>query len=572
MGGSDPKGFYKILGVGTNASAAEIKTSYRRKAMEYHPDRCSLPNAKALFQQVEEAYRVLHDPASRSRYDASAVETPDSATSKPEVPEPVHCSVCGVVSAQPRYVIFYRTASFILATRSEPIQGIYCRKCAEKEAIKATLFTWFLGWWGIPFGPIYTVRALVINLFGGKRPSDVNARILAHQAWYFAAIGKFEIAQAVAEQALDFALNHSKRPTGEDARLRASLDAFIATLPTKTSVQKLANVWSRFGRPFIIQTGIMCAAIIGFSIFIVQSSTPTYTGSSYTPSYSTAVTPSGDAEPPDQFVAAKSESDRNKLTPAFKLAPTPTVKVASVSVMGTSNSALPTEVRPPVGSDNILNADEITYCLAQHIRIEAAQKVLNAYVHSDVRRFNSLVKDFNSRCGSYRYEQEVRSAAIASIASYKSKYEREGARWFTKKTAHKIVLGYKPVRIWQGVQHVYVRSRRIAPFRLKTRKGPENYYIKLIDAHTGRLVMTIYVRGGSSYETKVPVGTYKIHYAIGRIWYGIRHRFGPATAYNEGENEVTFSVRGNEVFGHDIELVPQFGGNFPTKSISAAQF
>lgn len=63
--------FYKLLGLDRNASDAEIKKSYRRLAMKYHPDRNKddPAEAEAKFKQVKEAYEVLSDPKKRSAYD-----------------------------------------------------------------------------------------------------------------------------------------------------------------------------------------------------------------------------------------------------------------------------------------------------------------------------------------------------------------------------------------------------------------------------------------------------------------------------------------------------------------------
>lgn len=63
--------FYKLLGVDRNASDAEIKKSYRRLAMKYHPDRNkdNPAEAEAKFKQIKEAYEVLSDPKKRSAYD-----------------------------------------------------------------------------------------------------------------------------------------------------------------------------------------------------------------------------------------------------------------------------------------------------------------------------------------------------------------------------------------------------------------------------------------------------------------------------------------------------------------------
>ncbi|MDP3590157.1 MAG: DnaJ domain-containing protein, partial [Methylobacter sp.] len=63
--------FYKLLGVDKNASDAEIKKSYRSKAMKHHPDRNkdNQVEAEAKFKQIKEAYEVLSDPKKRSAYD-----------------------------------------------------------------------------------------------------------------------------------------------------------------------------------------------------------------------------------------------------------------------------------------------------------------------------------------------------------------------------------------------------------------------------------------------------------------------------------------------------------------------
>ena len=63
--------FYKLLGVNKNASEAEIKKSYRKMAMKYHPDRNKeKPEvAEKKFKQVKEAYEILSDPQKRSAYD-----------------------------------------------------------------------------------------------------------------------------------------------------------------------------------------------------------------------------------------------------------------------------------------------------------------------------------------------------------------------------------------------------------------------------------------------------------------------------------------------------------------------
>lgn len=73
MSGQDwlSKDFYKVLGVSKDATAAEIKKAYRKKAKELHPDRHpDDPTAEDRFKEVGEAYAVLNDKEQRQQYDA----------------------------------------------------------------------------------------------------------------------------------------------------------------------------------------------------------------------------------------------------------------------------------------------------------------------------------------------------------------------------------------------------------------------------------------------------------------------------------------------------------------------
>src|SRR4051812_27629611 len=63
--------YYEVLNVAKTADGEEIKRSYRRLAMKYHPDRADgdKSEAEARFKECAEAYEVLSDPAKRKRYD-----------------------------------------------------------------------------------------------------------------------------------------------------------------------------------------------------------------------------------------------------------------------------------------------------------------------------------------------------------------------------------------------------------------------------------------------------------------------------------------------------------------------
>jgi molecular chaperone DnaJ len=61
--------YYEVLGVGRDAESGEIKKSYRKLALKYHPDKTKEPGAEAKFKEVSEAYSVLSDQQKRQQYD-----------------------------------------------------------------------------------------------------------------------------------------------------------------------------------------------------------------------------------------------------------------------------------------------------------------------------------------------------------------------------------------------------------------------------------------------------------------------------------------------------------------------
>lgn len=75
--------FYETLGLSKGASATDIKSAYRKKAMEFHPDRNKSPDAEEKFKEINGAYEVLSNPQKKQAYDqfGHAAFDPSSAGS-----------------------------------------------------------------------------------------------------------------------------------------------------------------------------------------------------------------------------------------------------------------------------------------------------------------------------------------------------------------------------------------------------------------------------------------------------------------------------------------------------------
>ena len=67
--------YYELLGVSRSASEKELKSAFKKKAMQYHPDK---GGDSEKFKQVNEAYQILSDTQKRQMYDQFGTADPQN--------------------------------------------------------------------------------------------------------------------------------------------------------------------------------------------------------------------------------------------------------------------------------------------------------------------------------------------------------------------------------------------------------------------------------------------------------------------------------------------------------------
>jgi hypothetical protein len=125
------------------------------------------------------------------------------------------------------------------------------------------------------------------------------------------------------------------------------------------------------------------------------------------------------------------------------------------------------------------------------------------------------------------------------------------------------------------------RRNKIAPLTIETQAGT-NYLIKLVNVGDAKDQIMIYVSGGQSYSTKVPLGFYHVRGASGDIWYGKEDLFGPDTRFFRlrtkngkatGELQVLhFYRQGNKIMGMTLSFKAVRDGNMEQEVISRNDF
>jgi hypothetical protein len=85
-----------------------------------------------------------------------------------------------------RFLYFLYTISFIIVTfkRTSGVYLIRRHENPRNRALRFTLASFLLGWWGIPWGPKYTIKSVLTNWKGGKDVTDEVMSVVAGYALF----------------------------------------------------------------------------------------------------------------------------------------------------------------------------------------------------------------------------------------------------------------------------------------------------------------------------------------------------------------------------------------------------
>jgi len=128
-------------------------------------------------------------------------DSPQIARGGPEARPPA-CQVCGRQDESLRLVVVPYVISALVVTLRRAWPGMFCWRHRVIRQALAGLITAAFGWWGIPWGFIYTPAALFKLARGGDQPADANAEMLSTLAEYKRQKGEPLAALAIAREAL----------------------------------------------------------------------------------------------------------------------------------------------------------------------------------------------------------------------------------------------------------------------------------------------------------------------------------------------------------------------------------
>ncbi|WP_457748250.1 hypothetical protein [Sulfurimonas sp.] len=177
--------------------------------------------------------------------------------------------------------------------------------------------------------------------------------------------------------------------------------------------------------------------------------------------------------------------------------------------------------------------------------------------------WSSLSEDKNTGTKSPLYSWIYWLLIIGSLIFFL--YQNLSSNHITKNNYPAVAMPYS------GQEQKFVSNESIAPLTIKTSTGA-NYLVKIVDYYSKSNIMTIFIKGGDTIKTKVPLGTFEIRYASGNHWYGYNHLFGDNTSYRKANQSFDFKNTGYKTTGYTLTLYHVLNGNLRTSHMNSSEF
>ena len=164
------------------------------------------------------------------------------------------CEICGRRDESLRAIVIPYVFSLLVITTRRAWAGVYCWRHRLQRLLAAGLISSLFGWWGIPWGFIYTPLTLFKLARGGDLPEDENVELLARVAVHKLNTSEPGEAIRIFQEALRIK---------EDERTRKSLIELQAKHPLSSELRE--------GRsPYWYVVGLMAASLIGIGVGLLD--------------------------------------------------------------------------------------------------------------------------------------------------------------------------------------------------------------------------------------------------------------------------------------------------------------
>ncbi|GGJ56885.1 J domain-containing protein [Deinococcus roseus] len=197
---------FEVLGVPETATLQDIKTAYRQKVKTHHPDRDKTPGASLRFQEIQQAYEWLRDPARKTR------PRPQGKAS-PSVQQVIflRCEVCQCTSPHLRLLELRQPTWNRESFYREKDQHLLCPDCAKRKvrqlngqwALGATL-TLPVGFF-LPLLLLYVLYQMLCNTLWAFVPREINYQVLKHNILSYLQTQQLAEAYLAAQAAVAYA-------------------------------------------------------------------------------------------------------------------------------------------------------------------------------------------------------------------------------------------------------------------------------------------------------------------------------------------------------------------------------